>query len=218
MVDRFRQKRALLWDLEKISPGSGSLQISNLQPVTAQIAPRPALLSPHPAVFAGGSLQRMATSTSRAAGKLTASLVATAACLPQSTAAPPHFPPDHSIRREQRSRRLSSSPGFPSVSSRVKEIDVENGSPGVDTMPAAAAGGASGPRAVAAVVESQAEKRSDEPSSGTFRPDDATIGANSEARTRGGAGGGTYGKQEDSMPLPHCRERSSGQIRGGELM
>lgn len=175
-------------------------------------------IPPHPTIVSGGSLQRMESSTSRATGKLTASLVVTTACLPQTTA-PPSLPLDHSVRRERLGRRLSSSSlGFAPVdSSREKEINAENRSPG--TIPVAAAGdGGRGPQTVAPPVESQAEKQRNSSSSGTNKLDESTIGADDEARRGGGAGWGERGEQKESMLPPHCRERSSGQLRGGDLM
>lgn len=154
----------------------------------------------------------MAVSTSHATGKLTASLVVTAACLPQSSA-PPNLPLGHSVRRE----RLPSSPGFTPVSRRVKETSAENGGLGIEPVPVAAGAG-SRPQAIARAVESQPEKQSDASSSGTTKPDEPAIGAEGEARSGGGEGGEEQGEQEGSPLLPYCRESTSGQLRGGDLM
>lgn len=168
--------------------------------------------------FAGDSLTKMAASTSRTTGKLTASLVVTAACLP-TRAQPPHPPPSRqtSPRPERRGRRLSSAGPSP-VPSRSKESN--NAAKELPDAEAARAAGVGDGPATPQVAADQGgtEMRRDAPR----RSSTGTLGkgrrASAAAAPVAGAAGDDTSGETQPPNSPRCRERSSGKLRGGDLM
>lgn len=159
----------------------------------------------------------MAVSTSRATGKVTASLVVTAACLPQRLA-PPQPPPRNqaSSRPDRRSRHLSSA-GATVIPGRLKDSNAENQIPGAQAVRAAGVGAGS-TTVKSAVDRIGSEKQSDAPQSGTSTGGEGR-GAEAAAETAVAGADGEAGSDgvQHSMPT-RCRERSSGKLRGGDLM
>lgn len=159
----------------------------------------------------------MAVSTSRATGKITASLVVTAACLPKRTA-PPHPAPSRqaSSQLERRGRRLSAAGASP-VPSRLKESNAENEAPSAEAVRPAGVG--TEPSMVKlAVDKAGTEKQSDAPRSSTSTRGERPGAAAAEVVVVGAAGGQAKGGGVHHNVSPRCRERSSGKLRGGDLM
>lgn len=161
-------------------------------------------------------MKKLAASTSRAMGKLTGSLVVTAACLPKR-AEPPHPPPSRqtSSQLERRGRRLSSAGASP-VPSQLKESSAENEVLSAEAVLAAGVG--AGPTtAKLAVDEADAEKQGDAPHSGTGTRGNGLGAAAAEAAVGGAADEARGGEVQHATP-PRCRGRGSGKLRGGDLM
>lgn len=166
--------------------------------------------------FAGESLRKMAASTSRTTGKLTASLVVTAACLLNKTE-PPHPPPSAqtSSQLDRRGRRLSSAAPSP-VPSRLGRPNADKEVPNAEA--ARAAGEGTGPTTPQlAVYEAGTKKQSDVPQPGTGTLGKGRGASAAEATVAGAAREARSGEVQHAMP-PRCRGRSSGKLRGGDLM
>lgn len=177
-------------------------------------------------------MKKAVASTSRATGNVTASLVVTAACLSQG-AEPPKPSPGSEIPPSQvgrRGRRLSSA-GTAPLSSRAQGTNAEKSGPDAEeARPATRAG--SGPPAVGPAVDKAATgKRGAASASGATNPDepgasgvaaagDAAAASPAVASAVIGASGvtGGGGGQRRVPAPPECRERSSGKLRGGDLM
>lgn len=149
-------------------------------------------------------MKKAATSTSRAAGKLEATLVTTEACLPQN--AKPKLSPDRHVASQ---RRLSipredlpySRAGRPSdkIGSIGTIPDVVGAKPVKTATTVAKEGGA----LFATTTEIKPERAEN-----TILPRETEEMTDDGPKTRKGGGQG---------PVP-CRERSSGPFRGGDLM
>lgn len=160
----------------------------------------------------------MAASTSRAAGKVTASLVVTAACLPRR-AAPPQPPTSRqpSSQLERHSRRLSPAGPAP-IPSRLKESNAQNEVLGAEAVRAGGVGTGQTAAKLAADKVGAEKKSGASPSSetttrrgkrrGAAAAETAVDGTSDEARSGG---------VQHAVPQP-CRGRSSGKLRGGDLM
>lgn len=178
-------------------------------------------------------MKKIVASTSRATGKVTASLVVTAACLPQS-AEPPKPSPGSEIPPSQvgrRGRRLSSAGTTPSLSSRAKGANAENSGPDADEDRPTRRVGVGPPAVGPAVDKAATEKRGAASASGATNPDgrgasevaaagDATAISPTVASAMIGSGGVTRGSGEQQIvpAPPQCRERTAGKLRGGDLM
>ncbi|CAM9821677.1 unnamed protein product [Ectocarpus fasciculatus] len=166
----------------------------------------------------GEALIKLAASTSRAAGKVTATLVVNAACLHGGKPSPRR---ETSPQPERGSRRLPI-PGASSLASGEEEK-----APSDDVI---------GPSAIEmAAAKTVNNKRGDaSPLSVTTSPDqreaevaDTLAAARTDAElitnNRGGEdirGGGEEVEEEggkEHLTLPECRQRSAGQLRGGDL-
>lgn len=157
--------------------------------------------TPHPNSIAGESLRKAATSTSRTTGKVTATLITAAACLLQNS------PPQHQTPPQRP----------PSIVGRTPPPI------GVDRLP----GGNSSDRAVSTAeggqsVETSIETVANEDvisSARTLLDGDARAGVtetSEAAAATTGAGASTSDSGGKGFAL--CRQRSSGPLRGGDLM
>ncbi|CAM9766573.1 unnamed protein product, partial [Hapterophycus canaliculatus] len=179
----------------------------------------------------GEKLKNMATSTSRATGKLSATLVVTEACLAEGTAASKPSPQHSQMSSQlgQRTRRLSMSMAG-AASYGVKAVSTEIGSD--SGMVPADARERKSVDIAAEVLGKRArdqQQRAASMSSPTSirdvrRPAPDTKPAGTGRDTAFTAGGseniidGVSGENEQGSELLACREKSSGPLRGGDLI
>ncbi|CAM9295118.1 unnamed protein product, partial [Scytosiphon promiscuus] len=178
----------------------------------------------------GEQLKKMATSTSRATGKVTATLVVTAACLSQGTTAsrPPLQSSEASDQGERRGRRLVS-PGAGVGSGGAKAVAADTA---FDSLLAAADRATMLPELKAETFQKgardQQQRATATPSVTALREvgraalDNKTAGLGEGDEFATGASeekiDGNLGGEKQSPRLLACRERSSGPLRGGDLI
>lgn len=177
-------------------------------------------VSLHPVCLgAGEALQTLAASTSRATGKVAATLVINAACLHRGKPAP-------STRREipsqlERGSRRLPIPGASNLASGEEDkapTDDKRGPPAIEMAAAEKINnqrGDASPSSVATPPGQGEAEVADTP---------AAARADAELITNGGGEENRGGREEvegeggkEHLTLPECRQRSSGQLRGGDL-
>lgn len=146
----------------------------------------------------------MATSTSRATGKVTATLVMTAACLSQNS------PPQHHQTLPKRPPPI-----------------VEEKKPDPVGVSRASSGGSGSGEAVPTATSGRRVEESVETSANEYLASSARTTSDKEARARdaetsekavGVTGAGAVRSGIGGEGLEPCRQRTSGPLRGGDLM
>lgn len=153
---------------------------------------------PHTTFVAGESLKKMTTSTSRATGKVVATLVTAAACLSQTV------PPQHQPRPQR-------PPPIVGVNPPPIGADRVSGGNGTDgAVPTAGSG-----RRVEASIDSV---ENEDLALSTRATLDEGVRAEISEDAAVVAGAGTTRRGSGGEGVVPCRQRSSGPLRGGHLM